>query len=68
VQEAEPGALEAMVERVVYLGFEVRAELLPTDGPALSVQLTRAEADQMELREGEVVWVRAERPSVRSAA
>ena len=68
VQEPEPGALEAMVERVVYLGFEVRAELLPTDGPALSVQLTRAEADQLELREGEVVWVRAERPSVRSAA
>jgi hypothetical protein len=57
-----------MVERVVYLGFEVRAELLPTDGPALSVQLTRAEADELELKGGDIVWVRVERPPVRSAA
>jgi len=59
--EAEPGALQAMVQRVVYLGFEVRAELLPSDGPALSVQLTRAEADELELAEGDIVWVRAGR-------
>jgi sulfate transport system ATP-binding protein len=68
VQEAEPGALEAMVERIVYLGFEVRAELLPTDGPALSVQMTRAEADELELVAGDIVWVGAERPAVRNAA
>jgi sulfate transport system ATP-binding protein len=63
LQEAEPGALQAMVQRVVYLGFEVRAELVPSDGPALSVQLTRVEADQLELSEGDIVWVRADSPS-----
>jgi sulfate transport system ATP-binding protein len=58
VETAEPGALEAMVQRVVYLGFEVRVELLPSDGPALAVQLTRAEAEQLELNDGDIVWVR----------
>jgi sulfate/thiosulfate transport system ATP-binding protein len=58
VPASEPGALEAMVERVVYLGFEVRAELLPADGPRVSVQLTRAEAEQLELAAGDIVWVR----------
>src|SRR3954452_6633216 len=39
---AEPrdGALEAMVERIVHLGFEVRAELQLADGAPLAVQLT----------------------------
>ena len=37
------------MQRVVRLGFEVRAELLPADGPQFSVQLTRAEADELEL-------------------
>jgi len=51
--------LEAMVTRVVYLGFEVRVELeLASDG-AVSVQLTRAEADELELRAGDIVYVRA---------
>jgi sulfate transport system ATP-binding protein len=68
LQQRTGGALEAMVERVVYLGFEVRVELLPSDGPALSVQLTRGEADELELTEGDIVWVRAERPLVESAA
>ena len=51
--------LEAMVTRVVYLGFEVRVELQPADGGAVSVQLTRAEADALELRAGDIVHVRA---------
>jgi len=67
LQRQESGALEAMVQRVVYLGFEVRVELLPADGPALSVQLTRAEADQLELVEGDIVWVRAERTAAAMA-
>jgi sulfate transport system ATP-binding protein len=60
VEHRTPGAIEAMVERVVYLGFEVRVELVPTDGPALSVQLTRGEADGLELRDGDIVWVRVD--------
>jgi sulfate transport system ATP-binding protein len=66
VQTGEPGALEAMVQRVVYLGFEVRVELLPTDGPALAVQLTRAEAEQLELGDGDIVWVRDGRVPARA--
>jgi sulfate transport system ATP-binding protein len=56
---AEPrdGALEAMVDRVVHLGFEVRAELALADGPSLSVQLTRDEAASLELAPGDIVWV-----------
>ena len=61
LQQQESGALEAMVERVVYLGFEVRVELLPSDGPALSVQLTRGQAELLELKDGDIVWVRSER-------
>jgi sulfate transport system ATP-binding protein len=58
---AEPAdhAVEAMVSRVGHLGFEVRVELASaTDGP-ISAQLSRAEADALELRAGDVVWVRA---------
>jgi sulfate transport system ATP-binding protein len=56
---AEPreGALEAMVERVAYLGFEVRAVLALADGSPLSVQLTRDDAVALELAAGDIVWV-----------
>jgi sulfate/thiosulfate transport system ATP-binding protein len=55
--EPRPGALEAMVQRVVHLGFEVRAELASGDGSPLSVQLTRDEAVALELAPGDIVWV-----------
>jgi sulfate/thiosulfate transport system ATP-binding protein len=51
--------LEAMVTRVVYLGFEVRVELELAHEGAVSVQLTRAEADELEVRAGDIVYVRA---------
>jgi sulfate transport system ATP-binding protein len=56
---AEPreGALEAMVDRVVHLGFEVRTELVLADGAPLSVQLTRDDAVALELAPGDIVWV-----------
>ena len=47
-----------MVERIVHLGFEVRVELTLTDGEQFSVQLTRDEVDQLELKEGQIVFVR----------
>ncbi|HET7567671.1 MAG TPA: TOBE-like domain-containing protein [Gaiellaceae bacterium] len=53
---------EAMVERVVHLGFEVRVELLDAAGERLTVQLTREEAAGLELARGDVVWLRARRP------
>jgi sulfate/thiosulfate transport system ATP-binding protein len=57
---AEPrdGAVEAQVARVVHLGFEVRVELELDGGEPLSAQLTRDEAAELELRTGDIVWVR----------
>jgi len=55
---------EAMVERVVHLGFEVRVELVDTEGERLQVQLTRDDATELELAEGDVVWLRARRTRV----
>jgi sulfate transport system ATP-binding protein len=52
------GGVEAMVGRVAHLGFEVRVELVAADDGAITAQLTRAEADALELRTGDVVWVR----------
>jgi sulfate transport system ATP-binding protein len=56
---AEPrdGAIEAMIERVVYLGFEVRVEVALADGAPLAVQLTRDEAAALEIAPGDIVWV-----------
>jgi sulfate transport system ATP-binding protein len=54
-----PGSDEAVVERIVRLGFEVRVELSLGDGRPVSVQLPRAEAEQLELRRGDIVYVRA---------
>jgi sulfate transport system ATP-binding protein len=51
------GALEAMVDRVVYLGFEVRVEATLADGSSLAVQLTRDDAIALELAPGDIVWV-----------
>jgi sulfate transport system ATP-binding protein len=52
-----PGAFEAMVLRVAHLGFEVRAELQLGDGSPLAVQLTRDEAEALELAPGDIVWI-----------
>jgi sulfate transport system ATP-binding protein len=53
---------EAMVSRVLYLGFEVRVELVLKSGDEVHAQLTKAEADELELKEGDIVWVRRPRP------
>jgi sulfate transport system ATP-binding protein len=52
---------EAMIDRIVHLGFEVRVELTLEDGESFSVQLTRDEVDQLELTDGQIVFVRPER-------
>ena len=51
---------EAMVERIVHLGFEVRVELVLHDGVHVSAQVTRDEAEQLELHDGQIVFVRPE--------
>jgi sulfate transport system ATP-binding protein len=55
---AAPGLIEALVKRVVHLGFEVRVELELSDGEAARVQLTRAQSDELELANGDIVYVR----------
>ena len=52
---------EAMVERLVHLGFEVRADLLLGDGQRLQAQLSREDAEELELAQGQIVFVRPSR-------
>jgi sulfate transport system ATP-binding protein len=55
------GAERARIERVTHLGFEVRVELaLPDDG-RMWAQVTRAEAGELNLEEGQAVYVRPSR-------
>ena len=61
VLEPNGSTREAMVERIVHLGFEVRAELVREDGETLAVQLTRDQAEQLELERGQIVYVRPTR-------
>ena len=61
---AAADAREAIVERVVNLGFEVRAELVADDGERWSAQLTRDEAERLELEQGQIVFVRPTRETV----
>jgi sulfate transport system ATP-binding protein len=56
------GAQEAMVGRVLHLGFEVRVELTLGGGEQVTAQVTRAEADELELASGDIVWVRSPKP------
>jgi sulfate/thiosulfate transport system ATP-binding protein len=58
---------EAQVERIVRLGFETRIELVRDDGERLNAQLTRDEADQLELQPGDIVYVRTRREKTFSA-
>jgi sulfate transport system ATP-binding protein len=60
--EPVDGAAEAMVGRVLYLGFEVRVELTLSGGEQVTAQITRAEADELELGAGDIVWVRSPKP------
>lgn len=53
------GAVEAMVVRVAHLGFEVRVELELGDGEPLAVQLTRSEAEELEVAVGEIVYAKS---------
>ena len=52
---------EAMVERLVHLGFEVRVDLVRDDGERLSAQLTREQAEALELERGQIVYIRPTR-------
>jgi sulfate transport system ATP-binding protein len=55
---------EAMIERVVYLGFEVRVELVLRDGSHVWAQVPRDQAERQELATGQIVYMR---PTTRPA-
>ncbi|HXR12221.1 MAG TPA: TOBE-like domain-containing protein [Gaiellaceae bacterium] len=61
-------AREAQVERIVRLGFEVRVDVVRDDGERLYVQLTRNEAEELELAPGDIVHLRTRRERVFSAS
>jgi len=62
LSEASPGTTEALVHRIVHLGFEVRVELTLPDGREIWAQLTREEAQELELAEGQILSVRLPAP------
>jgi sulfate transport system ATP-binding protein len=55
---------EAMVERIVHLGFEVRVELVRDDGEQLTAQITKEQAELLELERGQILFVRSARQMV----
>ena len=55
------------MQRVIHLGFEVRVELVLEDGRDCWAQVTREEADELELVAGGTVFVRPRRTRVFSA-
>ena len=60
-REPNGSAERATVERVIHLGFEVRADLALDDGREIWVQMTRDEAAALELEQGAQVFVRPTR-------
>jgi sulfate transport system ATP-binding protein len=55
---------EAMIDRIVHLGFEVRIEMTLADESPLIAQLTRAQVEELELQDGQIVYVTASRARV----
>jgi sulfate transport system ATP-binding protein len=58
--EPGEGTSEAMIDRILHLGFEVRVELSLGEGDSTWVQTTRSQAEELELSEGQIVWLRTE--------
>src|SRR5580765_3363927 len=52
---------EAMIVRLVQLGFDARLELVAENGELLAAQLTRDQAEALELEPGQIVYVRPTR-------
>ncbi len=61
-EDSPAGTIEALVRRVVHLGFEVRVELTLPDGRDIWAQVTRESAQQLELEEGQILTVRLPAP------
>ena len=64
VRTPAPEAVEAMIERITLYGFDARVELTPAEGDGLTLQLTRERLEELELEQGQIVWVHAARERV----
>ena len=53
--------VEAMVDRIVHLGVQVRVELILADGAHLTAQITRDEEKLLELDRYQIVYLRPHR-------
>jgi sulfate transport system ATP-binding protein len=58
VRDRDENTEEAMVQRIVALGFEIRVEFVLGDGTEVWAQLTRNELQRLELREGQIAYLR----------
>jgi sulfate transport system ATP-binding protein len=58
LEDYAEGAIEALIERVARVGFEVRVEAVLGDGTPVPILTTRDQADELELRAGQLVWLR----------
>ncbi|MDR0342803.1 MAG: TOBE-like domain-containing protein [Nocardiopsaceae bacterium] len=58
-----PAASEAIVERLVSLGFTTRLEATLADGQPVTVQLTRAQAAELDIGTGDIVFLRPPHPA-----
>jgi sulfate transport system ATP-binding protein len=58
VRDRDENTEEAMVQRIVALGFEIRVELVLGDGTEVWAQLTRSELQRLELQEGQIAYLR----------
>jgi len=58
VLDADDRTEEGLVQRIVALGFEIRVEFVLGDGTEVWAQLTRNELQRLELREGQIAYLR----------
>jgi sulfate/thiosulfate transport system ATP-binding protein len=58
VLDPDENTQEGMVQRIVALGFEIRVEFVLADGTEVWAQLTRSELQRLELREGQIAYLR----------
>ena len=61
LEDEEEGAIQAIIERVARVGFVVRVEAALGEGSPVPILATRQQADELELRAGQIVWLRVHR-------
>jgi sulfate transport system ATP-binding protein len=66
--DRDPAAHEAIVERLISLGFQTRLEATLPDGQGVTIQLTRAQAQELAVSPGDIVFLRPPLPAGLSSA